>query len=287
MNDLKFAFRQLLKNPGFTTVAVLTLALGIGANTAIFTVINSVLLRSLPVKNPDELIQVVVRSESPRPDYTFSYPLSVLGVEAKFGRAFATSDDQVGNAQAVVVISHSFWERRFGADPAIVGKAITFDDVPFTIVGVTPPAFFGFQPGENPDLWWPLQMTAQIDRDPSAGRLEAGTHWLRLVGRLSNGVERRQAEAELRTIYERYRDEFAASRAAKWSADLRRRYMTQKLELWTAHAGWTYVRDQFRQPLMILMTVVAVVLLIACANVASLLLARAATSLSGCPARAD
>ena len=326
MDDLKFAFRQLLKNPGFTTVAVLTLALGIGANTAIFTVINSVLLRSLPVKNPDELIQVVVRSESPRPDYAFSYPLyeqlrdgtrnlsglfaaggvglrdrlivpnagnaetefvraqpvsgnffSVLGVEAKFGRAFATSDDQVGNAQAVVVISHSFWERRFGADPAIVGKAITFDDVPFTIVGVTPPAFFGFQPGENPDLWWPLQMTAQIDRDPSAGRLEAGTHWLRLVGRLSNGVERRQAEAELRTIYERYRDEFAASRAAKWSADLRRRYMTQKLELWTAHAGWTYVRDQFRQPLMILMSVVAVVLLIACANVASLLLARAAT----------
>jgi hypothetical protein len=148
--------------------------------------------------------------------------------------------------------------------------------VPFTIVGITPPEFFGFQPGENPDLWWPLQMAPQIDRDPAARRLQAGTSWLRVVGRLSNGVERRQAEAELRVIYQRCRDEFAASRAAKWSAELRKSYSEQRLELWSAHAGWTSVRDQFRQPLLILMAVVAAVLLIACANVASLLLARSA-----------
>ena len=322
--DLRYGARMLRKNPGFTAVAVLTLALGIGANTAIFTVINSVLLRSLPVKNPGELVQVVVRSGSPGADYAFSYPLyeqlrdggrtlsglfaaggvglkdrlvvpdagneeaefvraqgvsgnffSVLGVPAILGRTIATDDDRSGNPQAVAIISHSFWLRRFGGDASVVGKAITFDDVPFTVVGVTPPQFFGFQPGENPDLWWPLQMAPQIDRDPSAGRLQAGSSWLRLVGRLSPGVERRQAEAELRVIYQHYRDEFAAARAAKWSSDLRSRYFAPQLELWTAHAGWTSLRDQLRQPLLILMIVVAAVLLIACANVASLLLARA------------
>jgi len=230
MNDLKFAFRQLQKNPGFTAVAVLTLALGIGANTAIFTVINTVLLRSLPVKNPDELVQAVVTSGSPRPDYTFSYPFyerlrdngrslsglfaaggvglkdrlivphggnaeiefvraqavsgnffSVLGVAAMLGRTITDADDRPGKPQAVAVISHSFWQRRFGGDASVVGKAVTFDDLPFTIVGVTPPGFFGFQPGESPELWWPLQMAPQIDRDPSGARLKEGSSWLRLM----------------------------------------------------------------------------------------------------------
>src|SRR5262245_27939401 len=325
MNDLKFAFRQLLKNPGFTAVAVLTLALSIGANTAIFTVINTVLLRSLPVKRPDELVQVLVASGSPRNDYVFSYPcyqrlrdgtrvlsglfaagglglkdrllvpnagnpetefvraqavsgnfFSVLGVEAMLGRTFTVEDDQAGRPQAVAVISHSFWQRRFAADPLIVSKAITFDEVPFTIVGVTPPGFFGFQPGENPDLWWPLQIAPQLDHDPSGGRLKEGTSWLRLMGRLRSGVERRQAQAELSVIYERYRDGFAARRATKWSADVRKRYLAQKLALQSGRTGWTNLREQFRQPLLILMSVVAIVLVIACANIASLLLARAA-----------
>ena len=196
MNDLRFAFRQLLKNPGFTAVAVLTLALGIGANTAIFTIINTVLLRSLPVKDPEELVQVVLTSGSPRPEYTFSYPFferlrqsghslaglfaaggvgqkdrlvvpnggdaetefvraqpvsgnffSVLAVPALLGRTITAEADRLGNPQAVAVISHSFWQRRFGGDVTVVGKVVTFDDVPFTIVGVTPPGFFGFQPG--------------------------------------------------------------------------------------------------------------------------------------------
>ena len=323
MNDLRYAFRQLLKNPGFTTVAVLTLALGIGANSAIFTVINTVLLRSLPVKNPEQLVQVVVTSASRQPDYAFSYPFyerlrnngrslsglfaaggvglrdrlivpnggniefvraqavsgnffSVLGVSAMLGRTLTDADDRPGNPQAAVVISHSFWQQRFGGDDSVVGKAVTFDEVPFTIVGVTPPGFFGFQPGESPELWWPVQMAPQIDHDPAGQRLKAGSSWLRLMGRLSMGLKRQAAEAELGVIYQRYRDEYAASRAAKWSADLRQRYFAQKLELWPGHAGWTSLRDQLRRPLFILMAVVAVVLLIACANVASLLLARAA-----------
>ncbi|MBI3415459.1 MAG: ABC transporter permease [Verrucomicrobia bacterium] len=322
--DIRYGARQLRKNPGFTAVAVLTLALAIGANTAIFTVVNALLLRSLPVRNPEDLVQVVTRSRSSDVN-SFSYPFykmlrddgrslsglfaaggvgerdqlivpgagnpetefvhgqavsgnffSVLGVPAIFGRTFTPTDDKAGDSQAVVVFSHGFWERRFAADPTVIGKAISFKGIPFTIVGVTPPGFFGFQPGDNPDLWWPLQMGPQIDRDPAGWRLKEGTTWLRLMGRLSPGVERRQAEAELAVIYERYRDEFAASRAANWSAEARRSYFAQKLELLPGHAGWTNLRQQFRRPLLILMTVVALVLLIACANVASLLLARAA-----------
>jgi predicted permease len=324
MNDLRFALRQLLKNPGFTAVAVLTLALGIGANTAIFTVVNALLLRSLPVSNSEELVQVITRSGSSEAN-SFSYPFykmlrddghslsglfaaggvgerdqlvvpgaanagiefvhgqpvsdnffAVLGVPALLGRTLTPADDKAGDPQAVVVISHGFWERRFAADSAVIGRTVNFKDVPFTIVGVTPPGFFGFQPSDNPDLWWPVQMAPQIDRDPAGWRLKEGTSWLRLMGRLSAGVQRRQAEAELAVIYERYRDEFAASRAAKWSAEARRSYFAQQLELLPGHAGWTNLRQQFRRPLLILMTVVAIVLLIACANVASLLLARAA-----------
>ncbi len=324
MNDCKFALRQLLKNPGFTAVAVLTLGLGIGANTAIFSVVNALLLRSLPVSQPEELVQIVTRSGVSEA-VSFSHPFykmlvdegrslsglfaaggvgerdqlivsgagnaevefvqgqavsgnffSVLGVSAIIGRALMPADDKAGDPQAVVVISHSFWERRFAADPAVIGKSVSFKGVPFTIVGVTPPGFFGFQPGDAPDLWWPLQMAPQIDRDPAGWRLKEGTSWLRLMGRLAPGVPRRQAEAELAAIHERYRDAFAATRAAKWSAEARRSYFAQKLELLPGHAGWTGLRQQFRRPLLILMTVVAVVLLIACANVAGLLLARAA-----------
>jgi hypothetical protein len=290
--DLRYALRSLRRSPGFTLVAVLTLALGIGANTAIFTVINTLLLRSLPVKSPDELVQVVVSSGSPRLEYTFSYPFydrlrdgrrslsglfaaggvglkdrltvpnegnaevefvraqpvsgnffSVLGVPAMLGRTITEADDRPGNPQAVAVISHSFWQQRFGGNMAVVGKTIRFDDVPFTIVGVTPPGFFGFQPGDNPELWWPLQMAPQIDRDPAGERLKEGTSWLRLMGRLSAGVGLPQAQAELAVIFRRHRDEFAAARAWKWSVDLRERFLAQRLELRPGHAGWTNLRD--------------------------------------------
>jgi predicted permease len=320
MNDLKFAFRQLLKNPGFTAVAVLTLALGIGANTAIFTVINSLLLRSLPVKHPGELVQAFTSSAAAERGYTFSYPayerlqesgrhlsglfaasgvglkdrliapgrgaaeaefvraqgvsgnfFSVLGVSAMVGRTLTTEDDRAGAPQSVAVISYSFWQRRFGGDSSVVGKTVTFNDVRFTIVGVTPPGFFGYQPGENPELWWPLQMTPRLDGD-----LTEKSHWLRLMGRLSPGVRRRQAEAELAVSYQHYGEEYAAASAVQGSSEARQRYFGQKLQLASGSAGWTKLRQQFRQPLLFLMAVVVAVLLIVCANVASLLLARAA-----------
>jgi predicted permease len=323
IQDVRYGARMLRKNPGFTAVAVLTLALGIGANTAIFTVINSVLLRSLPVRNPDKLVQIVVRSKSSQSGYTFSYPFyeqlrdggrslselfaaggvgqsdrllvpnggnaetefvraqpvsgnffSVLGVPAILGRTITAEDDRAGNPQTVTVISYSFWQRRFGGDPSVVGRVINFNDVPFIIVGVTPAGFFGFQPGENPELWWPLQVWPQISRDPA--RLGEENIMLRLIGRLAPGVERPQAQAELAVVHQRYLDNFAASHGAKWTAEQRTEIFSPKLELRSGHAGWTDLRDQLRQPLFILMAVVGAVLLISCANVASLLLARAA-----------
>jgi len=253
--DIRYGARMLRKNPGFTIVSVLTLGLGIGATTAIFTVINAVLLRSLPVQNPQELVQIVVTSRS-GPQYAFSYPLyerlrdqptslsglfaaggvgvkdrlrvgdgetefvraqpvsgnffSVLGIPTLLGRSITVEDDRAGNPQAVAVISHGLWQRRFAGDPAVVGQAIIFNDLPFIIVGVTPPGFFGFQPGEVPELWWPLQIAGKADQE----RLKEGQQWLRLMGRRSLGVERPQAEAQLAVIFQRYHDDYLATHGA-------------------------------------------------------------------------
>jgi predicted permease len=318
LQDTRYGFRMLVRNPGFTSVAVLTLALGIGANTAIFTVVNALLLRRLPVRNPEELVQLVTSSSSSQVNYDFSYPdyqqlrdggrslaglfgamgvnatdrlivssraaaqaelvrgqavsgnfFQVLGVSAALGRTLIPADDLEGNPQPVAVISHGFWQWRFAADPSVIGKTVTFDDVPFTIVGVTPPSFFGFQPGENPELWWPLQMIPQIDRDPAARRLKAGYDAFRLMGRLGRGSTKSQAEADLRIVFQRYQEQQAGDHARKDSAQ------QPKVQLRSGQAGWTNLRQQLSRPLTILMAAVGIVLLIACANVASLLLARA------------
>ncbi len=314
MKDLKFAFRQLLKNPGFTAVAVLTLALGIGANTAMFTVINTLILRSLPVRKPHELVQVSIDGVSGR-NHTFTYPgyerlrdgarllsglsaagnvgeggmvasgmggteteiirpqpvtgnfFSVLGVQPFVGRLLSDADDRTRNAERVVVISYGFWQRRFGSDPSVIGKSITFFDVPVGIVGVTPPGFFGVQPGENPDLWLPINLIPLMR--PQA--LGEGHDWLALIGRVRRGTDIREAQAELAVGFQQYQAELAAA----MSAEERQRLLQERLELQPAATGWTRLRDQFRQPLMILTVVVGLVLLIACANVASLMLSRA------------
>jgi predicted permease len=316
MNDLKFALRQLLKNPGFTAVAVLTLALGIGANTAIFTVINTLMLRSLtlPVRDPQELVQVSVVGGSGR-NYTFTYPgferlrdgasrlsglfaagnvspgqmiasgmggteaevvrpqpvsgnfFSVLDVQPFVGRLFSITDDRPKNAERAVAISYGFWQRRFGSDPSVVGKTITLFGVPLIVTGVTPPGFFGVQPGESPDLWLPLNLMPAIQ--PQA--LGEGFDWLGLIGRLPKGTDIREAESELAVAFQQYHQENAAG----MSTEERQRLLKERLELQPAGNGWTHLREQFRQPLIILAVVVGLVLLIACANVASLMLARA------------
>jgi predicted permease len=327
MNDLRYAFRQLLKNPAFTGVAVLTLALGIGANTAIFSLINAVLFKILPVRNPEQLVSFTIAG--PRGiDHSFSYPLfeqfrdrnhvfsgvfasggtgrlrmivsepgttgdsesvqaekvsgnffSALGINAVAGRTLTDDDDRAGKPNPVAVISYPFWQRRFGLDPSVVGKNITLNDAPLTIVGVAPPEFFGFEVGRNPDLWWPLQMMPRIYQGTQVLN-ERGSAWLRLMGRLRAGVNQAQARAEMDVIFQQELAAMAQTRASRlgsrWTPTEQRNFLERGIELQSGSSGWTRLRQQFKHPLFILMTVVGLVLLIACANVANLQLARAA-----------
>src|SRR5262245_9020484 len=205
IQDLRYGVRMMLKHKVLTIVAVSSLAMGIGANTAIFSLIDALLLRKLPVAEPQQLALFTIAGKES--EDSFSYALyqqfrdrngsfsdviaaaganrmrmtvsesesgaqvesargqmvsgnffSALGVNAESGRTLTEDDDRSGNQRAVAVISHGFWQRRFGGDPAAVGKRITLDETPFTIIGVAPPKFFGFEVGGNADLWYPLQM---------------------------------------------------------------------------------------------------------------------------------
>jgi predicted permease len=325
MNDLKFAFRQLLKHPGFTAVAVLTLALGIGANTAIFTLINALVLRSLHVPEPERLVRVAAVDAAFR-DEGFSYgfyqrlserapahttlaaaqrwvskreltaagfgqmepePITaqavsgsffpVLGVSAIVGRSLAPADDRADVPQPVVVLSHAFWQRRFGTDPAVIGRVIQLDGVAFTIVGVMPEGFSGIEVDGRADVWWPVQMIPQVDgleRDLVRARPEAG-EWLTVFGRLNSGVAREQARAELNTFYQQQLATQAATRGSQWTEIQRKNFLSQTLELEVA-AGGTSLGRRFSRLLGVLSGTAGLVLLVACANVAGLLLARGA-----------
>jgi predicted permease len=323
LQDLRYAVRILRRSPGFAATAALSIAIGIGANTAIFSLINAVLLRTLPVTSPEQLV-VFSTSGSRGSDYSLSYPqyaqlhdgatmlssvcasgganrmrmivgastdaetpesvqaekvsgnfFSTLGVEAALGRTLTDADDRDG-APAVAVISHGLWQRRFGLDPAVVGKSIILDDVPFTIVGVAPRRFFGFEVGAGPELWWPLHQLPRVA--PGAVLANPGWTWLRLMGRLAPGASLPQAQAESSVIVERMLAEEAgreaSARGSAWRPTERREFLDRRLVLEPGSRGWTPLR-QIRRPLLVLMAIVGLVLLIACANVASLLMARA------------
>jgi predicted permease len=320
--DLRFGMRMLLKNPGFTTVIVITLALGIGANTAIFSLINTTLLKTLPVKDPQQLVFFMVAG--PQGMGTgFSYTLfqqfnrnnhsftgiiaantpgrmrmaepgtggqvelvqagrvsgnffSELGVRAIAGRTLTEDDDSPTSGQPVAVISYDYWKRRFGLDPGVVGRKIMLDDFPFTIVGVAPPGFFGIEVGGNTDLWWPIRMTPQVI--PGAQSLNDGGHrWLYLMARLKPGMNLEQAQAEANAVFRQQLNEIAPERLASLTTAQRRNHFARNIKLVAGGAGFSWLRERVKQPLLILLIVVGLVLLIACANVANLLLARAAT----------
>ncbi|HEV2667613.1 MAG TPA: ABC transporter permease, partial [Blastocatellia bacterium] len=319
--DLRFGARMLLKAPNFTLISALSLALGIGANTAIFSLINVALLKTLPVKDPQQLAFFMVAG--PQGMGTgFSYPLlqlfnrnnhsftgivaantagrmrlsepgkagqdelvqagrvsgnffSELGVGAVAGRTLTEDDDSPTGAQPVAVISYNYWKRRFGLDPDVVGRKVMLDDFPFTIVGVAPPGFFGIEVGSNTDLWWPIRMTPQVI--PGNQSLTDSDHrWLYVMARLKPDVSVEQAQAEMNAVFRQQLNEIAPERLAGLTPAQRRNYFERNIKLEAGGVGFTWLRERVRQPLQILLAVVGLVLLIACANVANLLLARAA-----------
>lgn len=324
LQDLRYALRQLRKSPGFTAVAVVTLALGIGANTAIYTLLDQALLRSLPVKEPDRLVMLrFAGSDTGRlnvyggdgHDY-FSYPMyrdirdqnsvlsgvlatdavqvgvqwhkqpelisgelvsgnyfEVLGVTPALGRLFVSSDDQVQEANPVVVLSFGYWKRRFGSDPQILNQSIQINGHPFTVIGVTPPGFRSVVAGNAPDVFAPMMMKPQVT--PGWNDLDnRRSRWLNIIGRLKPGVSREQAG--LNPLWHSLRSEEFKTIPAK-SEQFRQKFLEKSsLSLLDAAKGFSPLRDDIRVPLLIIMGMVGLVALMACVNVGSLLLVRAA-----------
>jgi predicted permease len=308
LQDLRYALRQLRKNPGFTAVAVLTLALGIGANTAIFSLVNALMLHMLPVREPGQLVELLHRYPgepqlngfSPQAyqlmrdhNHVFSGLIAaayqpfhvrgeglelqtveggyvdgsffpVLGVKPAIGRLIGPEDDRAGDPSAVAVVSWSYWKSRFNLDPGILGKQIIVEDVPVTIVGVAPRKFTGLKVESSQDVWLPLAMQSTIVRSG----LGWGSLWL--VGRLKPGVPINQAQAEMAVLYESTLEEQAKATNNPFIRKM-------KFEMEPAGAGLSQLREEWTRPLVLLMAVVGLLLLIACTNLASMLLARGAT----------
>ena len=319
--DVRFAFRTLLKAPGFALIVILTLALGVGANTAIFSITDQLLLRLLPVAHPEELVSFanpgafMGRTEN---QDTFSYPMyrdfrdkngvfsgviasfpvsltltadgpaervvgdlvtgnyfDVLGIKPIGGRTLTPDDDRVPGGHPVVMISYGYWQRRFAGDPAVLNRSIALNGHPMTIVGVTPPGFYGISIGAAPDVMVPVMMKAEMT--PTWNDLDnRRSRWLILLARLKPGVSIAQAEAGMNVLYRQINEEEIKT-IPEASARFRDRFLTKHLFLRPGARGRSDLRDQFSTPILVLMAMVGLVLLIACANVANLLLARGAS----------
>jgi predicted permease len=320
MSDFRYALRTLFKAPAFTIVVVLTLALGIGANTAIFSLTDQVLLRMLPVKAPEQLVVLdgpgAFRGRTFN-NGTLSYPMyrdirdrntvfagviarfpaaltllangqaervngelvtgnyfDVLGVRAHIGRTLTPDDDRTPGGHPVAVLSHNFWMRRFAGDPTVLNRTVSLNGLPMTIVGVAPAGFFGIVVGEEPDVMVPVMMKAQMT--PTWDDLQSRTsRWLTVMARLKPDVSAVQAEAAMNVVY-RQINEQELQQLSGVSQLFRDRFLAKHLFLRPGEKGRSDLRQQFTTPILVLMGMVGVVLLIACANVANLLLARGA-----------
>jgi len=331
IQDLRYALRMLRKSPGFTTVAVLTLALGIGANTAIFSLIDAVMLRTMPVKNPSQIVMLRWQahkfrvnghyssfsdclngdSGGNRVGCSFPIPLfeqfraqvnafsdatafagpadlklsgnglvghvggeivagnyfSTLGVNAILGRTIVPSDDSL-NASPVAVLSYAFWQGTFGGSRDVLGRTIELNDVPFAIVGVAEPSFTNLTPGKMQDLWFPIHILPRMGVDWGQKIDTLNNWWLVVLGRMKPGLSMEQAQAAATVIF-RNVALHAEQPMAKEADD-------PGIVLLRAQDGLTGRRGSYSQQLYVLMVAVGLILLIACANVAGLLLARGA-----------
>lgn len=320
-SDIRFALRMLIKNPGFASVVILTLALGIGANAAIFSLTDKVLLQSLPVDRPEELL-VLTSKEAKESEFdnSFSYPMyqdlrdkntvfsgvvarggaqmnvsyadqnervrgelvtgnffQVLGVRPWVGRLFTQDDDVTPGAHPVAVISYAFWNRRFAKDPSIVGKTVLINEHPITVIGVTPPGFFGLNLSNDPDVRVPMMMTTVFNPLP-ATRLKSRRHqWLTLMARRKSDVSLAQAQAGMDVLYKQLIDFESQSLSADVTAYQREEFLSRKLFLSAGAQGFQSVQREMRTSLLLLLGATFIVLLILCANLANLMMARATT----------
>ncbi len=318
-HDLRDALRGIAKAPGFSAVVIVTLALGIGANVAIFTLFDQILLRRLPVERPEELVLLdgpgpfMGRTEN---DHTFSYPMytdfrdgnevftgvlgryrtsltvthggeaelvrgelvtgnyfEVLGVQPAVGRPFGPDDDRTPGAHPVAILGHGYWQRRFGGDPLILNRTIGVNGHPMTVVGVAPAGFHGLGLDGAAEVFVPMTMKALMT--PTWDDLDnRRSRWLNVFARLAPGVTPEAAEASLQPLY-RGVLEAEADAMEGVSASFAERFVAKRLELLPGTQGMPEVREDAGGALSVLMGMVALVLLIACANVAGLLLARA------------
>ncbi|HKQ92743.1 MAG TPA: ABC transporter permease, partial [Blastocatellia bacterium] len=331
--DLRYGVRMLMKKPGFTLIMVLTLSLGIGANTAIFTVINAVLLRALPVKDPQRLVFLSnpdrhgINSEETGDRRLFAYHefewlrdhnqvfsgvfaahsaspalpvtvdgaaqngeterasvslvsgayFSVLGVNAALGRTFTEEVDKTSGPDPVAVISYSYWKNRFALDPSVIGRRLRVRQITFEVIGVSAPEFSGETVGRSPDVWVPLT-TRTVELYAGKGALAPPMDVknkfmsLQVMARLRDGVTLDHAQSGVNVTLR----QLLQSEAGQLAADERAGYLNKRIALVNGSRGASILRTRFSEPLLILTGLVGLVLLIACANVANLLLARAA-----------
>jgi predicted permease len=323
LTDLRLAFRGLRRSPLFSVVAILSLALGIGANTAIFTLIDQIVLRKLPVKAPEQLVMLFQRGAhngSNMGGRMHSYPLyqdlqtraeplaevlcrrlvpasvsienrterviaemvsgnyfSMLGVPAALGRVFnSQEDDRKYQGHPVVVLSYDYWNTRFARDPGVLGKKILVNDSPMEIVGVSAKGFAGLDPAQSPQIRVPVLMKEAMVPDWGWVHMDdRRTRWVQVFGRLKPGYTVESAKAPLQGLFTQIRAyEMTLPAAKDWSKYSREQFMKGELIAETAAMGYSGLRNDFSKPLVVLMCMVGLVLLIACANVANLLIAR-------------
>src|SRR2546422_392801 len=316
LQDFRYAGRMLRKSPGFTAVAILLLALGIGANTAIFQLVDALRIRNLPVVSPEQLAEIrLVEHPNSRGQFTGRFsaltnPLwekihdqqqafagvfvwgddrfnltnggekrfaeglwvsgelfQVLGVRPALGRLFTSADDKRGCANSGAVISYGFWQREFGSDPAALEKALTLDSHSFQIIGVSSASFFGVEPGRNFDVAIPICAGATMGKELD----RRDFWWLATIGRLKPGWSLEQANAHLNAISQQL---FQETLPANYPPESAKSYLSYKLGAYSAASGVSSLGAQYAVPLWLLLATAGLVLLIACANLANLSLAR-------------
>ena len=310
VRDMRYALRGLRRSPVFTATAVLSLALGIGANTAIFSLFHALLLQLLPVARPQELVnlyqtggwinghssyplyeQIARRTDlfkavaartnvnkvrfSERPgarenfiqsEFVSGNYFPMLGVKPVLGRLFTATDNRVPGGHPLAVLSYDCWRNRYGADPAVIGSTVVVDEKPLTVIGVAGPGFHGVEVERRAEIWVPIMMAQMSFRS-------ASTWWLQIVARARPEIPRKRLQAAVNLLMQQH---LAAAFPAGYNSALRKRLLDERLEVRDAGIGLSMLRGEFGKPLRVLMAAVGLVLLLACANVANLLLARGA-----------